>query len=291
MKGRIIAIKADLFSVLCDGELLKAHASRLFQMNEVDLKVGDEVEIKMLETKNKAYIVGSYPRINALDRPPIANVNLAMVAISVKEPIFNDNLLDRFLTILSFNNIETAILFTKWDLLVGEEINHMNEIVSYYERIGYTCFRLTTKDAAPTALLDLIKGKICVIAGQSGVGKSTFLNQLDPSLNLPTDEISEALGRGKHTTRHVEIYRIGETWIADTPGFGTMDFRDFTGSDIAHNFVELFEASKHCKFKMCLHKAEPGCEVRRQVDNGTIKLSRYNNYLQFLQEVKRNKRW
>lgn len=293
MKGKIICLKADLFKVM-DLEtktIYDAKASGLFRMKKQNLLVGDLVNFDALEN-NKAYITEVLKRKNELVRPPIANIDLAIIAMSVKEPVFNDNLLDRFLTILSFNNIEALILFTKWDLLSKEEELKMNNICSYYEQIGYKIIKTTTKDKETVnSLIELVDNLVCVITGQSGVGKSSLLNLIDPNLELETNDISFALGRGKHTTRHVELIPFNNGWIADTPGFGTMDFRGMMETDIAQSFHEFFEASKDCKYNGCLHKNEPNCKVKEKLANNEILKSRYDNYLQFIEECKSLRKW
>ena len=293
MKGKIICLKADLFKVmdLESKEIYDAKASGLFRMKKQNLLVGDVVNFDALEDK-KAYITEVFKRQNELVRPPIANIDLAIIAMSVKEPVFNDNLLDRFLTILSFNNIETLILFTKWDLLSKEEEINMNQICSYYEQIGYQIIKTTTKEKETVNnLINIVDNKVCVITGQSGVGKSSLLNLIDPNLNLETNHISLALGRGKHTTRHVELIPFNNGWIADTPGFGTMDFRGMSETDIAQSFHEFFEHSKECKYNGCLHKNEPNCKVKEKLTNNEILKSRYDNYLQFIEECKSLRKW
>ena len=293
MKGKIICLKADLFKVMdLESKIIyDAKASGLFRMKKQNLLVGDIVLFDTLEN-NKAYITEILKRQNELVRPPIANIDLAIIAMSVKEPVFNDNLLDRFLTILSFNNIESIILFTKWDLLSIEEEQEMNNICSYYEQIGYTIIKTTTKvKDTVKSLMDLIDNKVCVITGQSGVGKSSLLNLIDPNLNLETNDISLALGRGKHTTRHVELIPFNNGWIADTPGFGTMDFRGMSETNIAQSFHEFFESSSECKYNGCLHKNEPNCKVKEKLEKNEILKSRYINYLQFIEESKNLRKW
>lgn len=291
MTGKIICIKADLFKILSDNITYDAKASKLILKNHQELKVGDLVEFDILE-ENKAYINKLYPRKNDLVRPVIANIDLALVATSVKEPSFNANLLDRFLTILNFNNIDAVICFTKWDLLDENEVKEMENIKAYYEAIGYKCYKTSTKETLDEAsILNLFKGKICVLTGQSGVGKSSLLNKFIPGLNLETNEISLALGRGKHTTRHVELIPVAAGYVADTPGFGTMELIDMSETDISQSFVEFFEASKDCKYNGCLHNNEPNCAVKEKVENGSILKSRYENYLQFLNEVKLQRKW
>ena len=293
MLGKIICLKADLFKVMDidSKKTYDAKASGLFRMKKQDLKVGDIVVFDIIED-NKAYITEVKKRINDLVRPPIANIDLAIVAMSVKEPVFNANLLDRFLTILSFNNIEVLILFTKWDLLEESEIEDIEHIYNYYKNIGYKVLKTSTKtNIIDNELVKAIAGKVCVITGQSGVGKSSLLNIIDPSLNLETNNISYALGRGKHTTRHVELIPLLNGWIADTPGFGTMDFRGMSETDISQSFIEFFENSKECKYSGCLHKNEPNCKIKELVRNETILKTRYENYLQFIEEAKQLRKW
>lgn len=290
MRGMLICIKADLFTVISDGNKYYCKASKLLQKNKQQLKVGDLVEFNVLQEK-EAYITKIEKRRNELIRPSVANIDLVVLAISVKEPIFNDNLLDRMLALYEFYDLNVSIVFTKWDLLMNDEIPHMEHIMAYYQGIGYDVHHTTIMNPDLTFLKEAIKNRIVVIAGQSGVGKSSLINLIDPTLNLSTQEISYALGRGKHTTRHTELIDICGGWVADTPGFGTMELTELSEADLAGSFKEIFEASGKCKYNGCLHNAEPGCEVKRLVDNGTILLSRYTNYLQFLNEIKMNRKW
>lgn len=294
MEARIICLKSDLYTI-CDLEtknIYYAKASGLFRYKKTSPKVGDIVVYEILDDKN-AYIKELKPRTNDLVRPAICNIDQAIVAMSVKEPIFNDNLLDRFLSILEFNNINSIIIFTKWDLLSKDEEEHMNKIFDYYQSIGYTCLKTSTKQNIfdNNKIIDFIKNKVSVITGQSGVGKSSLLNNLVPELKLETNDISKALGRGKHTTRHVELINIFDGYLADTPGFGTMDFSGMTEIDIAHSFKEFFALSEHCKYNGCLHLKEPNCEIKNKVESGNILVSRYQNYLQFIEESKNLRKW
>lgn len=292
MTARIISLLADLYKIqdLETKEVLSGKATGLFRYKKMSPKVGDIVEYDKLPD-NQIYITKIHERKNDLVRPAISNIDQAIVVMSVLEPIFNDNLLDRFLTILEFNNIEPIILFSKWDLLKDE--TEILSIFNYYKSLGYTCLKVSTKlnTLDNNEINELIKGKVSVLTGQSGVGKSSLLNYLYPNLTLKTNEISKALGRGKHTTRHVELLELGGGLIADTPGFGTMDFTGFEEIDIMHSFREFFEYSKECKYNGCLHIKEPNCMVKNKLESNEILKTRYINYLQFIEECKKLRKW
>ena len=190
------------------------------------------------------------------------------------------NLLDRLIAITEYNDIEGVLLFTKFDLVKDQELLlDLNKVVDYYKSIGYKAFKLPEESGK---VIDEIGNNICVLSGQSGVGKSTFINAIT-ELNLKTGEISKALGRGKHTTRHTELIRIGNGWVADTPGFGSIDF-SMDEVSLSHSFVEFFKTK--CKYNGCLHLNEPGCMVKEKVKSGEIKKSRYDNYQLFIKEIR-----
>ncbi len=293
MKGIIICTRKDAYTVYnpIAKSVISAQASGLFRHQGLKPKVGDYIMYQLMNDK-EAYITELLPRFNDLERPAICNIDQAFVVFSIKEPEFNTNLLDRFLTILNFSNIKTVIVCSKWDLIEDRET--INKYVTYYEKLGYEVIKTSSKPAeepAITKIKTMLKDKVSVVAGQSGVGKSTLLNIISPSLNLVTQEISQALGRGKHTTRHVELIPIEEGWIADTPGFGIMDFTGMTESDIAQSFPEFFKLSENCKYKGCLHQNEPHCKVKEALLDGTILRSRYENYLNFLDECRKLRKW
>lgn len=267
----------------------KCRPRGLFRINNKNLKVGDNVCYELIE--DSYVITDLMPRTSDLTRPQVANVEQAFLVFSVKEPVLNLNLLDRYLVILEYANIHPIIVFNKWDLLDDDDMIKTNEIIEYYHNIGYETMKTSAKVFLLDQLKDRIKNHISVITGQSGVGKSSLLNVLEPSLNLSTNDISKALNRGKHTTRHIELLHILDGWIADTPGFGIMDFIDMEEIDIAHSFVEFFKASKNCKFNGCLHLNEPSCMVKQKVENQEILKSRYDNYQQFINEVRKRKKW
>lgn len=290
-KGIITCLIAGEYTVFDQEKniFVKAKPRGIFRKRNENLKVGDNVEYDI--SSGMPSITKVYPRINDLNRPSIANVEQAFIVFSVKEPSLNLNLLDRFLVILEYSKITPIIVFNKWDLLEDSEIKEIDEIYNYYHELGY----LTLKTSAQLLLIDqlenYINNHISVITGQSGVGKSSLLNVIEPSLNLNTNTISKALNRGKHTTRHTELLKIKDGWVADTPGFGIMDFSQMDECDIAHSFVEFFSVSRNCKYNCCLHLNEPQCEVKRLIKEGDIKLSRYENYKQFIEEIRQRKKW
>ena len=290
-KGIITCLIAGEYTIYDQDKkvYLKGKPRGLFRIKEDTLKVGDYVEYEI--QVDQVVITKLKDRINELVRPNIANIDQAFVVFSVKEPEINLNLLDRFLTILEFSSITSIIVLNKWDLLNESEITEVNKIKEYYESIGYNVITTSAKLGLIDQLSPMIKDHISVITGQSGVGKSSLLNVLDPNLNITTNEISKALNRGKHTTRHVELINMLDGWIADTPGFGIMDFIDMDEVDIAHSFKEFFELSHSCKYSGCLHLNEPKCAVKESLQANKILASRYENYKQFNEEIKSRKKW
>lgn len=272
MKGKIIKNISNDYTVLNNNNKYICKPCGKFRINNIKPLVGDIVEFD----ENNNYILKIEKRKNELIRPSIANIDIAVIVTSTKKPDFDSFLLDKTLAIISYNNIEPIIYFTKLDLLNTTEKKEINKYIDYYRHIGY---KVCTK---PTELMKLIKDKTIVFTGQSGAGKSTLLNKMDPTLSLKTDEISEYLGRGKHTTRHTELYNVNNTYIADTPGFSKIDFQDMSKIDIRDNMKEMFDNLKNCKYKDCMHINEDGCYVIKLVNTGKILPSRYKNYKLFI---------
>ena len=171
------------------------------------------------------------------------------------------------------------ICFTKLDLINNDELKEIENIMSYYKKIGYEVYKNTD-----SKLKTIFKNKITVFAGQSGAGKSSLLNRLDSSLNLEIGEVSIALGRGKHTTRHTELIEVLGGFIADTPGFSSISFNEMTKSDIRDNFIEFNKYRDKCEYKDCMHINELNCAVKENVENNNILRSRYDNYLKFIEK-------
>lgn len=272
MQGRIIKNISNDYTIDTGSKQYICKPRGKFRLDDNTPLVGDIVTFD----EHNNYILDIKKRKNELIRPSIANVDMAIIVTSVKNPNFDTTLLDKNLTIISFNNITPIIYLTKLDLLNDIELKDINNYIDYYQKIGYI---VTTN---VTDLLATIKGKTVVLTGQSGAGKSTLLNKINPNLRLNTDEISLALGRGKHTTRHTELYNIDNTYIADTPGFSKLDFIGMKQIDIRDNMKEMFDNLEYCKYADCMHIKEDGCKVIELVNKNEILKSRYDNYRHFI---------
>lgn len=271
MQGRIIKNISNDYTVKTESKTYVCKCRGKFRNMKITPLVGDVVEF---DEKNQ-YILQIHERKNELVRPPVSNIDQAFIMVSVKHPNFESNLLDKLLCIIEFNNIKPIICFTKLDLLNDEETKEIEKYIQYYQKIGYTVF----KNTELSSIQNCFKEKISVFTGQSGAGKSTLLNRLSPNLSLKTDEISYALGRGKHTTRHVELMEMHNGLVADTPGFSAISFIGMTLSDIRDNFVEFNTYRNRCRYSDCMHDNEEDCEIKRQVITGNIMKSRYENYM------------
>lgn len=272
MQGQIVKIISNLYTVKINDELVDCRARGKFRNIGTTPLVGDYCKID----KENNYILEILPRKNSLKRPLIANVDCALIVTSVKKPNLSLNLLDKLLSLSFMNNITPVICLTKMDLLDKNEIKEVKNIIKYYQKIGIKVVTNTDK----FRIKRLLKNKLVVLAGQTGAGKSSLLNRLDKKLNLATSEISEALGRGKHTTRHVEIYKIHKMFIADTPGFSALDLNEFHEEDIKNSFIEF--KNYNCYFTDCKHIKEKKCGVLEALNKKEILNSRYENYLNFI---------
>ena len=276
MEGLIIKNISDLYVVKSNDKIYNCKAKGLFRKEGITPTVGD----KVIFDKEKMVITNILTRKNILVRPPISNVDQAIIVMSVVNPTFSTNLVDKFINIIEYNNIKPILCLTKLDLL--EDNTSIKKQVDYYKSIGYEVILNTEIDK----IKDILKNKITVITGQSGVGKSTLLNKLDSTLSLKTNEISYALGRGKHTTRHVELISLFGGYVADTPGFSSLTFIGMKKEDIRDNMIEFNNYKDKCRYKDCMHLKEDECEIKRMVQNGTILKSRYENYEKFVNEIK-----
>lgn len=274
MQGRIIKNISNDYTVQTKtGDVFVCKCRGKFRNMKIIPLVGDEV---LFDEENN-YILEILPRKNELKRPPVSNISQVMILTSVKHPNFSSYLLDKLITIIEYNCIEPIICFTKLDLLNEEEMHEIETIMDYYKKIGYQVYRNTDLEQ----IKHIFQDKITVFTGQSGAGKSTLLNHLDANLQLKTSEISYALGRGKHTTRHVELIPLFGGLVADTPGFSALDF-EMDKASIRDQFKEFEMYKEYCKYKDCMHDKEDHCMVKDKVEDGTILKSRYENYIHFI---------
>jgi ribosome biogenesis GTPase len=280
-QGRIIKLIGGLYTVLDENnQRYTLKPLGIFRHKNIQPKVGDMVEF------NEDSITKIHERKNDLYRPMIANVDQALLVNSAKEPDFSFLLLDKFLTLIEANDIHPVIIVTKIDLMKKEELSALKTKLSYYETFYPVIYFSSKTEENLEKIKQITKNKVNVLAGQTGAGKSTLLNVINPDLSIKTNEISKALGRGKHTTRHVELIAFGQGFIADTPGFSSLEFKDLSSENIKQYFVDFFELSHQCKFNACTHIHEPGCEVKKQLELGNILPERYQDYQTSYEEVK-----
>jgi ribosome biogenesis GTPase / thiamine phosphate phosphatase len=284
-QGQIRKALSGYYYVEKDGQLIQCRARGIFRNRGESPLVGDLVDYSY-DGESDGSIDKIHTRQNALVRPPIANIDQALLVFSAKEPDFNTILLDRFLVVLESFHVHPIIILTKMDLLSDAEKEKLQKYIADYEAIGYEIIQTYIDDEGLMQKIEpLLHGKTSVLAGQSGVGKSTLLNTLLPELDLKTGIISKSLGRGKHTTRHVELIEVCGGLLADTPGFSSFDFDTLEKEELTSCFPELLRLSEDCKFRGCLHTKEPKCAVKEALEAEQIRTYRYEHYTQFLQEI------
>ena len=274
LKGRIIKNISNLYTVLCGEVTYDCTPRGKFRLQKKTPLVGD---ICVIDEENK-YILELEPRKNELKRPVVCNVDVTLIVTAAKKPDFSSLLLDKELSLSLLSLIEPVIYFSKLDLLNEEERRKLSQIMNTYKEAGFTVFDLEHV----LELTQFLQKKVVVLTGQTGAGKSTLLNKIAPHLKIKTGEISEALNRGKHTTRHTEIYHVSGIDFCDTPGFSSLDLSEYTKEDIRNSFPEF--ARFTCQFKDCMHLKEKGCAVKEAVLEGKIAQSRYDNYQKIVSE-------
>ena len=285
-EGKILKALSGFYYVDCSGEVITCRARGNFRNENITPLVGDDVKIQ-LSDNNTGYVVEILERKNELLRPKVANIDYSIIVVSVKDPEFSSKLLNKTICLNENSNVDIIIIvFTKLDLLSDEELNKMKEIMNYYYEIGYQVF--TNSDEDIEKLKQVISEKYVAISGQSGAGKSTFINKLAEDLDIETGEISKHLGRGRHTTRHTEFYQIDDFYIADTPGFSSLDITFIEKEDLQYLFREFNDYD--CKFKPCNHMEEVQCGVKEAVESKEILESRYEDYKVLFTEKQNQKR-
>ena len=273
MVGKIVKQISNDYTVKVDDQLYICKPRGKFRNLNITPLVGDNV---IIDEKNK-YILEILKRKNELDRPSVSNIDQVVIVTSVKIPDFSTNLLDKLLVIIEFNRIKPIICFTKLDLIDEIELKKIESVIGYYKKIGYEVYKNTDSD-----FKTIFKNKVTVFAGQSGAGKSSLLNRLDDKLNLKVGDVSVALGRGKHTTRHTELIEVLGGYIVDTPGFSSLNFDGMSVEDIRDNFIEFEFYKDNCEYRDCKHVNEIKCAIKENVKSKKILNSRYENYLKFI---------
>ena len=276
MQGQIIKIVSDLHYVSCNGEVYPCKCRGIFRKEHITPVVGDYV----LFSIEKKLIEEILPRKNEFERPKVSNIDQAFIVTSLVHPDFSLNLLDKLLILMKLHNVDAIICITKKDLVDEDKYQEVNSLLDYYRWLGYKVVSNQELDK----IKKLIQNKTSVFTGQTGAGKSTLLNKLNPNWNLETGEVSLALGRGRHTTRVVELFQIFGGKVMDTPGFSALDFDKYSKEEIRDAFIEFHNYP--CPFKDCMHTKEKECVVKKAVLANDILDSRYKNYLSFIKEDK-----
>ena len=284
-EGIIQQSLSGFYDILADGQIYRTRGRGNFRKKGIKPLVGDHVEFA------DGYLLAIEPRKNQLVRPLVANVDAVVVVTAATQPAFSSNLLDRQLIALELQQIQPIIFFSKVDLLDPETLAQLETIAQGYAKIGYAVFfnREPFNATDLKRLQGLLQNKVVTMMGQTGAGKSTLLNHLAPDLNLPTGEISQALKRGRHTTRKVTLLKVADALVADTPGFSSYEDFTMTKEQLPQLFPEMRAIAIECKFRGCLHLKEPGCAVKSAVEHGKIMQTRYDNYVQFQELIKSQK--
>lgn len=282
-QGRIIKVISNQYTIYSNGELLIAKPRGKMRKGQTPY-VGDLVNFERIE--DSVRIDSILPRSNKLLRPTVCNVDQALIVTSLKDPDFSEHLLNHLIFLVVLCDVEPVICITKSDLVGKEEFDRIDHILDWYRKAGYRIF-FSHPGSDDEQLKELLDGKISVLCGQSGAGKSSLLNRLDPSFKLHTQEISKALGRGKHTTRHCELHPVANGLVADTPGFSSLDFSRMDVSKLDQrlpDFARVIEEG--CRFADCIHVDEPDCAIKQAVARHEINPVLYEDYAQLRKEAK-----
>ena len=291
INGKIIKGIGGFYYVDTENGLYECRARGIFRKNKITPLVGDRVSINVVDEENKKGVVEEIEeRDTELVRPPIANVDKALIVFAIKNPSPNLSLLDKFIVLAEKENLEIVIVFTKVDLDTDGEL--LDELKDIYEASGYKVIPVSNKlKLNIDKIKEELKGNTVVFAGPSGVGKSSLLNEVDKNFELKTGEVSDKIKRGKHTTRHAELLKLEcGGMVADTPGFSSLILDDIDESELKEYFIE-FDKYDECRFgSRCIHENEPSCAVKEAVENREISKKRYESYIQLLNEIKAGKR-
>jgi len=289
LQGKIIKGIGGFYYVDTENGVYECRARGIFRKEKITPLVGDRVKMSIVDEESKKGVVEEIDkRDTELIRPPIANVDKALIVFAVKNPKPHLSLLDRFIVLAEKENLEIVIVLTKADL---DDDNTLEKITSIYELSGYKVIPVSNKTKLNiNAIKEELKDSVVVFAGPSGVGKSSLLNEIDENFKLQTGEVSDKIKRGKHTTRHAELLKLEcGGMVADTPGFSSLTLDDIDENELKEYFIE-FEEHDECKFgSRCIHENEPSCAVKEAVKNGEISKIRYDSYIQLLNEIRQSK--
>lgn len=292
MQGKIIkGIGGFYYIHVPQKGVYECRAKGIFRNQKKKPLVGDNVRIDIIDEEKKVgNVVEILQRQNELIRPAVSNVDQAMVIFAAAKPSPNLNLLDRFIIMMEQQGVDTIICFNKLDVVTKEEKERLNHT---YANCGYTVvFASAKEEVGLDEIKQLLEGKTTVLAGPSGVGKSTIINLLHPKANMETGSISEKIERGKHTTRHSELFFVNDsTYIFDTPGFSSLYIDGIEKEELRDYFTEFEEYEPMCRFQGCVHINEPNCAVKEALSEGKISSSRYENYLAIYEEIKEKKKY
>lgn len=292
MRGKIIKGIAGFYYIYAeDGQVYECKAKGIFRKDNQKPLVGDNVEISILdENEKEGSVTAILPRKNSLIRPAVANVDQAFVIFAMENPKPNYMLLDRFLIMMEQQGIPAVVCFNKKDLGTEEELDFLYRT---YTQCGYRVILSSAlKGEGISEIHEILRGKTTVVAGPSGVGKSSLTNSLQGEIQMETGEISKKLKRGKHTTRHSQVIPVGEdTFLVDTPGFSSLYLTDMEEQELKNYFPEFREYEEGCRFQGCRHIHEPGCAVKEALEADKISRLRYEDYLALHQELKEKRRY
>lgn len=310
MQGKIIKGIAGFYYVhVEDGSIYECKAKGIFRKDNTKPLVGDDVDMEVLDEEKKVGNISAiFPRMNTLVRPSVANVDQALVIFAITQPAPNFNLLDRFLITMERQQLPCIICFNKRDIATEEEQNRLQEI---YEHCGYQVLFFSALNATKDSnsiiadredcfcgskemlrLKELLCGRTTVMAGPSGVGKSSIINCLQPKVYMETGELSRKIERGRHTTRHTQLIALeGATYIMDTPGFSSLTLENIEKEELQGCYPEFIEYEAECQFGGCSHVHEPICGVQNAVREGKISKTRYENYILLYEEIKNRKKY
>lgn len=292
MQGKIVKGIAGFYYVhTAETGTYECKAKGIFRKEKIKPLVGDNVTFELLDPEERTgNITAILARKNVLIRPAVANVDQALVIFAADKPKPNFNLLDRFLIMMEYQQVETVICFNKQDLVLSEELEKLRSV---YQECGYRIiFASAAEQKGLGEIHEILKGRTTTVAGPSGVGKSSLINLLSPEAEMETGVLSEKIDRGKHTTRHSQLLHIeGQTYIVDTPGFSSLYLMGFEKEELKSYFREFEAYEPYCRFQGCSHIHEPDCGVKKALEQGRISPIRYGNYKMLYEELKGIKKY